>query len=150
MTTLFTYTTLFRSSVDEEDDEGKPAYASLSKDAPLAIYVENNVYFNSALAYKKEKGAKLFDDSALEFTIDRDNKKVVIDINKPELLDKSAADIIDTDKLGLCFHTEQLFEKPYGTPYRFDTDFESESRGKKSIPGPFQVTDKKQIELSFK
>src|SRR5690625_4765059 len=137
-------------SVDEEDDEGKPAYASLSKDAPLAIYVENNVYFNRALAYKKEKGAKLFDDSALEFTIDRDNKKVVIDINKPELLEKSAADIIDTDKLGFGFHTEQLFEKPDGTPYRFDTDFEGESRGEKAIPGPFQVTDKKQIELSFK
>src|SRR5690625_6885969 len=113
MTTLFTYTTLFRSSVDEEDDEGKPAYASLSKDAPLAIYVENNVYFNRALAYKKEKGAKLFDDSALEFTIDRDNKKVVIDINKPELLVKNDADNIYTYKLSFCFLYYNLFLNTY-------------------------------------
>ena len=137
-------------ATDEEDDEGKPAYASLSKDAPLAIYVENNVYFNRALAYQKEKGAKLFDDSALEFKIDRDNKKVVIDITKPELLEESAAEIIDTAKLGFGFHTEQLFEKPDGTPYRFDTDFNGEPRGEKAIPGPFQVTDKQQIVMSFK
>lgn len=134
---------------EEEDDEGKPAYASLSKDAPLAIYVENNVYFNRALAYKKEKGAKMFDDSALDFTIDRDNKKVVINITKPELLTESVADIIDTEKLGFGFHTEQLFEKPDGTPYRFDTDFDGKSRGERAVPGPFQVTGKQKIEFSF-
>lgn len=138
-----------KSTENEDDEDEKPAYASLSKDAPLAIYVENNVYFNGALAYKKEKGAKLFDDSALEFTIDRDNKKVIIDITKPELLVESAADIIDTEKLGFGFHTEQLFEKPDGTPYCFNTDFYGEPRGDNAIPGPFQVTDKKRIEIPF-
>ena len=139
-----------KTTENDEDEEVKPAFASLSKDAPLAIYVENNVYFNRALAYKKEKGAKLFDDSGLEFVIDRDNKKVVIDITKPELLIDSVAEIIDTDKLGSGFHTEQLFEKPDGTAYRFDTDFEGNSRGEQAIPGPFQVTGEKQIEISFK
>jgi len=134
---------------DNKDEEGKPAYASLSGMTPLAVYIENNVYFNRALAYKKEKGARLYDDSAVEYTIDRDNKKVIIEITKPELLAESAGDIITTEKLGAGFHTEQLFEKPDGTPYCFDTDFFGNPRTDGAICGPFQVKEKKRFEFSF-
>jgi hypothetical protein len=135
---------------DKTDEEGKPAYASLSAPAPLAVYIENNVYFNRALAYNKEKGAKVYEASGIEYSIDRESKRIVIDITNPEMLIESAADIITTEKLGFGFQTEQLFEKPDGTPYCFDTDFFGKSRGNSAVPGPFQVTGKKKFEFSFK
>jgi hypothetical protein len=132
----------------EKKDDEKP-YASLSAPEPLAVYIENNVYFNKALAYKKEKGAKLYENSGVEYAIDRQSMKVVIDITNPELLTKNAADIITTDLLGFGFQSEQLFEKPDATPYCFDTDFFGNPRGGSAVPGPFQVTGKQKFEFSF-
>jgi len=134
---------------EKKDDNEKP-YASLSAPEPLAVYIENNVYFNKALAYKKEKGAKLYEDSGVEYAIDRQAMRVVIDITNPELLTENAADIITTDILGYGFQSEQLFEKPDATPYCFDTDFFGNPRGSSAVPGPFQVTGKQKIEFSFK
>lgn len=135
---------------DNEEEEEKPAYASLSNPDPLAVYIENNVYFNRALAYKKEKGSKLYENSGVEYKIDREEKKVIINITNPEMLMENTADIITTNILGYGFQTEQLFEKPDGTPYCFNTDFFGNSRGEKAIPGPFQVIGKQKIEFSFK
>lgn len=139
-----------KSDDNDEDEAAKPAYASLAAPSPLAVYIENNVYFNRALSYKKEKGAKLYEDSGIEYTIDWEDKKVIIEITNPEMLIESAADIITTEKLGFGFHTEQLFEKPDETPYCFDTDFFGNPRGESAIPGPFHVTGKQKFEFSFK
>lgn len=135
---------------DNKEEEGKPAYASLSNPDPLAVYIENNVYFNRALAYKNEKGSKLYENSGIEYEINREAKMVIIDITNPEMLMENASDIITTNILGYGFQTEQFFEKPDGTPYCFDTDFFGNSRGKEAVPGPFQVTGKQKFEFSFK
>jgi hypothetical protein len=135
---------------EDKDEEEKPSYANFANPDPLAVYIQNNVYFNRALAYKKEKGAKLYENSALEYAIDREAQKVTIDITNPEMLTENAADIITTEILGFGFQTEQLFEKPDGTPYCFDTDFFGNSRGNSAVPGPFQVTGKEKFEFSFK
>ena len=136
---------------DKSDDieAAKPAYASLSAETPLSVNMENNVYFNKAMPYKKEINPRLYDDSAIEFTIDRDKKKVVIEITKPELLIENAADIVTTDKLGFAFHAEQLFEQADGSPYYINQDFFGNSRDDRGIPGPFHVTDKEKYEFSF-
>jgi len=139
---------LFTGELREGEEVGQ-LFAILEKPKPLPVFIENNVYFNRALPYKKEKGAKVYEDSGIEYVIDRENKKVVVEITKPEMLIESAAEIITTAKLGYGFHTEQLFEKPDGTPYCFDTDFFGEPRGKKAVPGPFQVNGRKRYEFSF-
>lgn len=139
-----------KSDDDNQDDEGKPAYASLSNPDPLAVYIENNIYFNRALAYKKEKGAKLYEDSGIDYTIDRQDQIVIIEIRNPDMLIDETADIITTDILGFGFQTEQLFEQPDRRPYCFDTDFFGNSRGNGAVPGPFQVTGIEKIEFSFK
>lgn len=138
------------NEVDNNEEDEKLAYASLSNPDPLAVYIENNVYFNRALAYKKEKGAKLYEDSGIEYEIDREEKKVIINITNPEMLMENTADIITTNILGYGFQTEQLFEKPDGTPYCFNIDFFGNSRGIMAVPGPFQVTGKQKFEFSFK
>ena len=135
---------------DDNDEEGQPSFVSLSAPSPLPVYIANNVYFNRAIPYKKEKGAKVYEDSGIEYTIDWENKKVIIEITNPDMLIENAADIITTEILGFGFHTEQLFEKPDGTPYCFDTDFFGNPRGEKAVPGPFHVTGKKKLEFSFK
>ena len=134
---------------DNNEEEEKPTYASLSNPDPLAVYIENNVYFNRALAYKKEKGAKLYEASGIEYFIDREAHKVVIDIINPDLLIDNASDIITTEILGAGFQTEQLFEKPDGTPYFFDTDFFGTPCGHRAVPGPFQITGKQKFEFYF-
>lgn len=139
-----------KSDNKDDDEAAKPAYASLSANSPLAVYMENNIYFNRALAYIKENNPKLYeDDSAIEFTIDREKKKIVIEVSKPELLIDNAADIITTDKLGFGYHTEQLFEQADGSPYYFDSDFFGKQRGDSGVPGPFQITGKEKFEFSF-
>ncbi len=135
---------------DNKEEEEKPSYASLANPDPLAVYIENNVYFNRALAYKKEKGAKLYQDSGVEYKIDREKKIVIIDITKPEMLIENAGDIITTDILGYGYQTEQLFEKPDGTPYSFNSDFFGNSRVEGAVPGPFQIKGKERFEFSFK
>ena len=134
---------------EKKDEDDKP-FVSLSGPAPYAVYIENNVYFNRAIPYTKEKGAKVYETSGIEYTIDRENHKLIIEITNPDLLIESAADIITTQKLGAGFHTEQLFEQPDGNPYCFDTDFFGNSRANGAIPGPFQVTEKQRFEFSFK
>jgi len=137
---------------EENGDDNKkrrPTFISLSDPIPFAVYIENNVYFNRALACKKEKGAKLYKDSGVEYTIDRENKKVVIEITNPYMLTESAAEIVTTEKLGYAFQSEQLFENRDGTPYVFDKDFFGNCRGTKAVPGPFQVTGKQKFEFSF-
>lgn len=133
---------------EKKDGDDKP-FVSLSGPAPYAVYIENNVYFNRAIPYTKEKGAKVYENSGIEYVIDRDNQILIVEITNPGLLAESAADIITTQKLGAGFHTEQLFEQPDGSPYCFDTDFFGNSRTGGAIPGPFQVRDKSRFEFSF-
>ncbi len=133
-----------------KDEEEKPTYASLANPDSLAVYIENNIYFNKALAYKKEKGAKVYHDSGIEYKIDREEKMLIIDITKPEMLMENTSNIITTNILGYGFQTEQLFEKPDGTAYCFNTDFFGNSRVEGAVPGPFQVKEKEKFEFSFK
>ena len=139
---------LFTGQLKEGEEVGQ-LFAILGRPNPHPVFIENNVYFNRALPYKKEKGAKVYDDSGIEYTIDRENKKVIIEITKPEMLVESSGEIITTAKLGYGFETEQLFEKPDGSPYCLDTDFFGEPRGAKAVPGPFHVTGTKRYEFSF-
>jgi len=139
---------LFTGQLKEGEEVGQ-LFAILGKPNPHPVFIENNVYFNRALPYKKEKGAKVYDDSGIEYTIDRENKKVIIEITKPEMLVESSGEIITTAKLGYGFETEQLFEKPDGSPYCLETDFFGEPRGAKAVPGPFHVTGTKRYEFSF-
>jgi hypothetical protein len=134
---------------EKKDEDDKP-FVSLSGPAPYAVYIENNVYFNRAIPYTKEKGAKVYETSGIEYNIDREYHKLIIEITNPDLLIESAADIITTQKLGAGFHTEQLFEQPDGNPYCFDTDFFGNPRANGAIPGPFQVTEKQRFEFSFR
>ena len=63
---------------DDNDEEGQPSFVSLSAPSPLPVYIANNVYFNRAIPYKKEKGAKVYEDSGIEYTIDWKTKRLLL------------------------------------------------------------------------
>ena len=56
--------------------------------------------------------------------------------------------VVTTGLLGKATIPDAPFEQPDGTPYRLDTDYFGETRSADNpSPGPFRLTDKKQIHL---
>jgi len=56
--------------------------------------------------------------------------------------------VVTTELLGKAKIPDAPFEQPDGTPYRLDTDYFGETRSADNpAPGPFRLTDKKQIHL---
>ena len=45
--------------------------------------------------------------------------------------------MINTDRLGMAFEPEEMYENPDGSPITFDTDFFGETRDDAPIAGPF-------------
>lgn len=115
----------------------------------LPVYIGQNLYFNNAKPCKKEKGAMVEQDSGVEVTIDRENKKVIVRITNPALFTKNRADTVTTEVLGYGFQAEMPFENADGTPYCFDIDFFDKARQAKVVPGPFEVEKAEAIEISF-
>ncbi|MDR2571138.1 MAG: right-handed parallel beta-helix repeat-containing protein [Oscillospiraceae bacterium] len=115
----------------------------------LNVYLSDNLYFNNALPYPKEKNPIVKNDSGITFSIDRENKKVTLCITNPEHFRSSKCKIINTGILGSGFQAEMPFEKPDETPHVFDTDFFMRSRGVTPTPGPFQVGGLETIEIDF-
>jgi len=133
---------------DEKPWDIKPLPKDLDKEK-LAVYVENNLYFNKALPYPAEKSPKVESGSGITFTIDWDDKTVTLCVTNPELFIQNAGYVIGTETLGFGFQAEMPFEKPDGTPHVFDLDFFGRHRGNKPTPGPFQVTMVETFKISF-
>jgi len=115
----------------------------------FAIHVEDNLYFNNALPYPKEKRPKQENTSGLTFNIDREKKTITLNITNSELFTKNTGQLISTDVLGYGFQAEMPFEKPDGTPHIFDTDFYGSSRGANPTAGPFQIEKAKAFTFKF-
>lgn len=103
----------------------------------LPVWIDGNVYFNGAKAYKNEKNNLI--DVKNTVTIELLEKDGVYSLktNIYDLLGDIRTGIITSDILGCAFEPEQRFENPDGTAIIFDTDYLGEHRGVEAIPGPF-------------
>ena len=103
----------------------------------LPVWVEGNVYFNGAKAYKQE--TKHLVDTKNEVKVDLaiQDGRPVLSTNLYDFLDGFTVDRINSDVLGEAFEPEERFENPDGTPITFDRDYFGEHRGAAVLPGPF-------------
>ncbi|MCL2662497.1 MAG: right-handed parallel beta-helix repeat-containing protein [Oscillospiraceae bacterium] len=133
---------------DEKPWEKEPRPVNLEHEK-LPVYMSDNLYFNNALPYPKEKNAMVESSSGITFTIDRENKKIIVCITDPKPFRKSKGSVITTDILGYGFQAEMPFEKPDGEPHTLDTDYFEQPRGNNPTPGPFEISKAEKIEISF-
>ena len=102
----------------------------------LPVWSEGNVYLNGAKAWKHEKDGFVSSENAKVELTEKDGK-YILDTNIYEILGDFSDRMINTEILGKAFEPEEFFEKPDGTPIRFDSDYFGGHRGAKVIPGPF-------------
>lgn len=111
-------------------------------DAKLPIACQNNVYFNGATAYAKEKEnfmSSTFDTSIqVSFTADA----CTIDSNIfKNYADELRLDIISSEVLGIAFEPEQRFENNDGTSIYIDIDIFGENRPCAPTPGAIERSE---------
>jgi len=124
-------------------------YRVMLEQTRMPVFIEDNLYFNNAKPCVNEKSAKVESDSGIEIFIDRENRKVVIEITKPELFTNNTGRVISTKILGSATQPEVPYEQTDGTPYLFDKDFTGIKRNEPPTAGPFQVLGTDTIEISF-
>jgi len=115
----------------------------------LPVYCANNVYFNDAKPYVKEKDAKVCTDSYISVElVDIDSGSFRIKIDNIDMLNNNCK-CITTEILGKSYHAEMGYEQPDGSPLCFDSDFFGNKRNK-VLAGPFEAEENKVLEIIYK
>ena len=130
-----TYEEWFKPFDNEDDpDMGGLAEAHFGH---LPVWVEGNAYFNGANICKHEKQKLKDTKHKVKAEIVEKNGNVTLKTNVYSYLADFDNGIITSDTLGKAFEPEQRFENPDGSSITFDSDYNGEHRGIKTIPGPF-------------
>ena len=103
----------------------------------LPVWAEGNVYLGGARAWAKEKDPAVDAAEGLELSLNEENGEWTLTTNLYDYVPAAAAGMINTDRLGMAFEPEEMYENPDGSPITFDTDFFGETRDDAPIAGPF-------------
>ncbi|MCR5511651.1 MAG: right-handed parallel beta-helix repeat-containing protein [Lachnospiraceae bacterium] len=103
----------------------------------LPVWVSGNAYFGGANICKHETDK--FEDKKhkVKAEIVEKNGKYSLKTNVYQYMTDFYDGIITSDILGKAFEPEQRFENPDGSAITFDSDYNGEHRGLRTIPGPF-------------
>jgi hypothetical protein len=103
----------------------------------LPVWVSGNAYFSGANICKHETDK--FEDKKhkVKAEIVEKNGKYSLKTNVYQYMTDFYDGIITSDILGKAFEPEQRFENPDGSAITFDSDYNGEHRGLRTIPGPF-------------
>lgn len=113
----------------------------------LPVWVNGNVYFNGARAYKNEKFKLVDDKNKITVELVEKGGKYYLKTNVYKFLENFKVGIITSDVLGRAFEPEQRFENPDGSDIILNYDYLGDHRGLHTIPGPFASEEaaKKQL-----
>ncbi len=103
----------------------------------LPVWVDGNVYFNGAKAYKNEKNNLIDEQNKVTVELVDQNGALNLKTNLYDLLGGLKDEIITSDILGYAFEPEQRYENTDGSSIIFNSDYLGEHRGVSTIPGPF-------------
>jgi hypothetical protein len=103
----------------------------------LPVWVDGNVYFNGAKAYKNEKNNLIDEQNKVTVELIDQNGAFSLKTNLYDLLGGLKDEIITSDILGYAFEPEQRYENTDGSSIIFNSDYLGEHRGVSTIPGPF-------------
>lgn len=105
---------------------------------PLPVVSEGNVFFNGAKPCNKEKDSYVDTEHTIKVEIEEIDGKPKLKTNLYDVMPKVNTALVDTNRMGIAFEPEELFENPDGTPIVCDEDLFGNKRGEKPMPGPFE------------
>lgn len=106
----------------------------------LPVTIQGNLYLKAAVPSAHESNAKVYVNNGIEIEIDPATCRVQVHVHSPEIIRGAAPTVVTTNLLGRSYHAEMHYEKPDGSPYRFDHDFFHKLRPEKNVtPGPFEI-----------
>ncbi|GAB2319754.1 hypothetical protein IRB23SM22_20150 [Alkalibacterium sp. s-m-22] len=125
---------------EEIAELGDAADAILVGNAVLPVSMDGNLYLNEAVPSSQETNAATLREKVFHIESNPVEGMVHIEISQPASLGEHSEAMVTTDMLGKTYHAEMAFEKPDNSPYRFDTDYFSNSRTDTRVtPGPFRL-----------
>lgn len=104
------------------------------------VYINNNVYWNHAKAYQKEKSKIVSSmDPNVKWEVDPRKNKVHMNMEIDALIFKMETKILRTQDLQNTRASEASFENFDGTPIIFEKDYAGERRVENALPGPWNT-----------
>ncbi|HPE76690.1 MAG TPA: right-handed parallel beta-helix repeat-containing protein, partial [Draconibacterium sp.] len=108
------------------------------ENAGLPMFVNGNVYLNSARKFPKEEN-QLEIKSNPEIMIEEKTDGVYLKMDFDEKILKMKNNIVTTQLLGKALVSKAAYENPDGTPISIDTDYSGKKRDKQNpTAGPFE------------
>lgn len=141
------YNNIFVGAGDKKgkDKNYEPGLSSYSK-AALPVFINNNVYYNGAIAYANEleKIESLSYNPNLKVV--EDGKLVYLQITLEKAFFNFKGSLINSEFLGKAKIPNTLFENPDGTSLKVDEDYFGALRPKARImAGPFASPDQGEL-----
>lgn len=100
-------------------------------------YINNNVYFNGAEGFDREKNS--FKADGVKYEIIHKDLQVFLQIDIPEgTFNNLKTELIGTHNLEMTRLSNEVFENPDESPLVVDTDFLKQPIGPNPVPGPLQ------------
>ena len=126
----------WRSHFDGYCGEG----AAVSRDRyymPLPVWTGGNAFFNGAEPADIEEEYQKDDDRKVTVELVNENGNYTVKTDYLKFV--KPVSLITSETLGRAFEPEERFENPDGSDIIFDIDHYGNRRGKKPVPGPFEV-----------
>jgi len=106
-------------------------------DTKQPVYISGNVYTNGAKAFNKETEKLDCPQFDAKFSIEREGKKVYLNITMPENYRQFKTHGHTTETLGRVRNVDADFENFDGSFLDLDTDYFGVLHGNDTVPGPF-------------
>jgi len=108
-------------------------------DAKLPVWINGNVYYDKALAYKDEMNKRENPKFRSAFKIEEEGNSVYLNITFEDIGGNLKTQLITTELLGKAKMPNEAYENPDGSPLKIDTDYFGEKRSiSNPSSGPFE------------
>lgn len=124
----------YASTASEKGMENDTPMADIDKTLPVKM--ENNVYFNGAKSWTREKNPHIISGFKAEVSLKWEDGHCLLETNLYEQEDHMQAKLITTEILGKAFESGQSFENRDGSAIVIDRDFTGASRKGRTTAGP--------------
>ncbi|MFW6022888.1 MAG: right-handed parallel beta-helix repeat-containing protein [Halanaerobiaceae bacterium] len=128
------YTTSMEEYLEKVHQKNGDVEIFLNNDQP--VYINNNVYLNTAVPFDKEENNIIENQFDPNFTITEEGEEVYLSCELPEDFDKIAGDVQTTKSLRRVRIANADFENPDGSEVIVDRDYFGQQRTEKSVVGP--------------
>ncbi|PNR94324.1 right-handed parallel beta-helix repeat-containing protein [Petrotoga sp. 9PWA.NaAc.5.4] len=128
----------YTSSLEEYIEKVHEKYGDLETFASIEqpVYINNNVYFNGAQPFEKEKCKLVVKDMELKLSIIDNGKEVFLSCVLPDNLENMQGKIHSTTTLERVRIVDVEFDCPNGKDLILDEDFFDDRKSEKSMIGP--------------